>query len=133
MVKTIQEKVARENFYNDIINLSREILVLLNNLLPYDNKLKHDSHSGNDTIGWYGLKDNSFQFIIDSGFENYPISKPNVKFEIRVRYIIKGEKGPSMFVIPVTNNEIYTKKELEMAKNSIFIKLLDVIKKLKFT
>ena len=45
-----------------------------------------------------------------------------------LRIVTEGKSGQSIFNIPVSHREAYTKKELERAKNSAIVKILDVIK-----
>lgn len=117
--KTI-EKASSKNFKKDIENMIKEILVYLKKQMP-DTKFEY----GVGGISVTGDKPDAWCFFILR-----PIKDKKVKWA--VFSMVDGQNIPKHYreIIKVSKNEVYTKAELNFAKNYIIDKWLKFYKEL---
>ena len=122
-MQTAEEAAWQENFIKDLEKITKEIMIILNKQLPIDKQFELVTPLWKNfcTIG---LNDNSFAFYLSP---NEPNNK-KIKWDIKIYEKHEGDSGPIEFV-PVSHNGVYTKKELERAKNSCIVKILDYMKR----
>ncbi len=120
-IKTAEEEAYEENFIQDIKKIGKEITVLLNNQMPLDKQF----YTGvqRDYIAII-IKDKSFGFYIGVGVDG----TKKIKWGISVTINNPIDHIARRYNIPVSHRDIYTKQELERAKNSILVKILNYMK-----
>ena len=160
MVKTAPEEAWEENFKREISRIGKEIIVQLNEnfarnkqllvdqdfgygaewfsakLIVYDSKglFEPDLKKDSEKYKRWGTAMEVFSFSLQP---NLYITKPGTKkffnkykWYIWLRFWVNKEEKKHLF-IPVSKGDTFTRDEIQKAKNSIFVKVLDFAKKFK--
>lgn len=121
---TAEQEAWEENLWQDIRKIVKEIIVILNTKSPRDNQFSIASGNSQEIINTYRTVRLTFT---SRNYIRGNTSNPKIKYEINCfgRINVKNVN----LIIPVSHNEIYTKKEIERAKNSILVKILEILEK----
>ena len=127
--KTSDEEAIEANFIVDIQRMGNELQKFLNNQIPRGEPLF--SFEKREQLGCILKKgpaikgEKSFEIVLDT---NKYAPQRNIKITFEIVCVIYHNKR-QVFKIPVSHRESYTKKEIERAKKSLMVKVLEGLKK----
>ena len=132
-IKTAEEAAWEENFTNDIIKINKELLILINKQMPGDQQFRIFPLSGAYVVGKslpiVSLEDKNKNILIELSSGAGYQKNPKIIWSILLRFSRLRHGNDLVYNIPVSHRDVYTRKELERAKNSILVKILGYIKK----
>ena len=121
-VKTHKEEAYEENFNYDFEKLIKEIVVKLSK--EFSPRLRFEYYGGRTSINLEVIRNGIV--VDDIQIAGLITNEKKNKYKITIHSRVKKDDT----IISVGKRETYTKDELEKAKNSVLIKVLDYIKKL---
>lgn len=117
-MKTAEEDAWEENFFEDIVKIADEILVLLNKQMSIDTQFNIDLYKN-----YVVIENRNLKFYLEKGYAQ------NSKIKWAIYLGIGSHLSGKGTMVLVSHRDVYTKQELERAKNSIIVKILDHLKK----
>ena len=122
--KTADEEAIEANFIVDIQRIGVDLQKSLNKQLARDEPgFSFDKKRDGCKLEKGRKGGGSFQIFIESSESK----NPKITFQILCEFYT-GHKSIQV-LIPVSHQEIYTKKEIERAKKSVMVKVLEGFKK----
>ena len=123
--KTAEEEAIDAKFILDIQTIGKELQKFLNDQLPRD---EPEFSFKKSDLGCQLIKKSSrarFAFTIE--IEASKLKNSRITFQIACRLF--QTRGFIEILIPVSHREVYTKKEIERAKKSLMVKVLEGFKR----